>query len=128
MPQSITHKGVTTHFWGTDNVGPTLSASICETAKFTPVGGKLASVESNNGFEVSTILGDDGFDVELVYTYNTAITYPTFGSTITVKLPSDGTGVSCLVVNKPVYDMTAARKGTSQITVKAEFRPDRSLA
>ena len=128
MPQSVTHKGVTTHFWGTDSVGSTISAAICETAEFTPKENVFGRVESNNGFEVSTILGDDGFDVVLTYTYNTAITYPTFGSTITVKLPSDGTGVSCLVTNKPVYEMRATRKGTATIVVKAEYRPDRALA
>ena len=78
--------------------------------------------------QAATIVGDDDFDFVGEYVYDSAKTWPTLGATVTVKSPADGTGLSCLVTNNPVYDMKAKRKGEAMITVKAEYRPDRSLS
>lgn len=129
MPQSVTIKGITTVFFGTDNTGPTAPATvICESATFTPVENVFAEVENNLGFTVIEIFGDNGFNFVGEYVYDSAKTWPTLASVVTVKSPTDGTGKSCLVTNKPIYETKVSRKGVAMITVKASYRPDRATS
>lgn len=128
--QDVVLKGITTIFHGTNNVGPTEVAGICPRATFknAPNTGVINRIENNNGGEVITVLLYDGFDVDLEYVYDSAITWPALGDVVTVKSPTDGAGKSCLVVNSPVEECIAERKKEAMITVKCEYRPDRDLA
>jgi len=129
MPQSITKKGLTTIYWGTTETAlvPTTIA-IPKSVTYKPKENVFGRVENADGFERATVVGDDGFDMEAVCVYNSADTYPALGDTLLVKRPGDSTGKSCLVVNNPAAEIKATEKGAAEITIKAEYRPDRALS
>lgn len=129
MPQSVTKKGLTTIYWGTTASAllPTSGVNP-KSVTYTPRENKFGTVDNDKGFEIATILGDDGFDVVAECLWDSAVTFPALGDTILVKRPGDDTGKSCLVVNNPAAEIKATEKNAATITIKAEYRPDRSLA
>ncbi len=129
MPQSVTKKGLTTIYYGTTETAllPTTNI-IPKSVKYTPAENVMARIENDKGFERATVIGDNGFDVEAVCLWDSSVTYPALGDSITVKRPGDNTGVSCLVTNNPAAAIDTTEKGAATITIKAEYRPDRALA
>lgn len=123
---SVTKKGLTTIYWGTDGLLTGVSTAIVNSAKYTTVGGKIGMVEDGNGAEVASVLLDDGFDAELECVYDSALSIPDMGDTVTLKRPSDATAVNCLCVANPGYD--ASKKNAATFTLKLEYRPNRTLS
>lgn len=126
MPSSATKKGITTIKWGTDSVltNAAFTAAVIARMTATPKNGAPIEIEGNQGFAAVLVLLDDGFDATVECLYDSAITWPTVGSTTTLKRPTDGSALTCLVTS---IEQAAERKKEATLTMKLVYRPDVSL-
>jgi hypothetical protein len=126
MPSSATKKGVTTIKWGTDDVltNAAFTSAVVIRMTATPKNGDPIEIEGNQGFAHALVLLDDGFNATVECLYDSAITWPTVGSTTTLKRPGDGAALTCLVTS---IERGAERKREATLTMRLVYRPDISL-
>lgn len=119
MP-SATKKGLTTIVWGTDGRLGSPNAAIVESLTITPKNAAPIEIEDNNGFTVSQVILDDGFDVVANCLYDTAKTWPAVGGNCNITNLSN-TAFLCLVNAVPKH--TLGRKKEAMIEVSLSYRP-----
>lgn len=124
MPQSAILKGITTITWGSGSMTQNgLATCIVESISYKgkPVIGR---VEGNIGTEMAKVLVDDGFDATIKLLYDSSITYPVLGDTISLKSPIHASKLAVVVTG---IDEDVARKKEAMWSCTVEYRPDLGL-
>lgn len=125
MPSPIL-KGLTTLFWGTKALMPAMGSgkvAIVESIKYTPHN-FVGVVEDGDGFEFANALLVDGFDADVSFVSDSALTLPAEGDTVALKSPRFSTAKDCLLVE---IGEDVNRKKEAMTTFKLSWRPNRSL-
>ncbi len=127
MPATPIKKGLTTILWGSGTAVPSgaLAAAIVVRASFTDKNGSAIEIENNDGFAAAMVLLNDGFDATLECVYDSAITWPVIGDTVSLKRPNDVAALNCLVAS---IDPSVERKKEATISIKVHYRPNVTLA
>jgi hypothetical protein len=119
-------KGVNTIAWGPNGFLGTPNTAVVESGQVRPKNGKPVEIEDNNGFALTQVWIDDGFDATVRCLYDTAKTWP--ASQATVALSIFGLGVNgaaasfnCFVAALPEIDY--ARKRETMIIYSLTYRP-----
>jgi hypothetical protein len=126
MP-AIKKQGLATIVWGTDNMLATPAGAIIESGKITPKNGAPIEIEDNNGFAISAVILDDGFDAKFSLLYDTAKAYPDSNAKVVVNLPNtlaaNGNSIAynCWVGATPELDQN--RKKEAMISFTVLYRP-----
>src|SRR5271165_763699 len=124
MPSPII-RGLSTITWGTFNSASTPAGAVIESVKITPKNGGPIEIEDGNGFTISQILLDDGFDAAPSMLYDTAKTWPNTGDAVTVNIPQWGAAgggtksYNCTVVAPP--EVVLGRKKEATISYKLTY-------
>lgn len=126
MPSSAIKKGITTIKWGSGNAltGAGFTSAIVARMTATPKNGDPIEIEGNEGFAAALVVLDDGFNASVECLYDSAITWPAVGTTVTLKRPTDASALNCLLVSR---EETAERKKEATISMKLVYRPDITL-
>lgn len=126
MP-SPTIKGLTTIKWGSSGSVTTaaLTNAIVARMSASPKNGAAIEIEDNDGFAKAMVLLDDGFDATLECVYDSAITWPAVGATVTLQRPQDATALNCLLAS---IESVHERKKEAMLTLKLHYRPGVTLA
>jgi hypothetical protein len=114
-------KGLSTIHWGTFNTLNTTNAVVTRIG-LTRKNGSPIEIEDQNGFTLTQVLLDDGFDASVTILAQSAnLTLPAVGSWVLIHLPHIGANTNCLVVAGPEVDMERKREAT--VTMKVTNRP-----
>lgn len=117
-------KGTTTIVWGTTTKLGTPSAAVVEAISVTPKNGEpIADIENGDGASVVAVLLDDGFDAKVTCLYDTALTWPAVGDTVTLSLPKYGavggaTSYNCILGGTPKPDLARKREATIELHLR----------
>ena len=97
----------------------TPSAAVVESGSITPKNNAPIEIEDNDGFAVTEILLDDGFNASFKCLYDSALTWPAVGDNVTLTLPKRGAKVCTLVA----IGEDISRKREAMITLELTHRP-----
>lgn len=113
-------KGISTIVWGTTGKLGTPSGAIVQSISVTPKhSDTIGEIENGDGAGVALVLLDDGFSARVRCEYDTALTWPAIGDTVTLSLPKIGaaggaTEHSCYVTSISA-DLARKREATVEI-------------
>lgn len=126
MPVTPVIKGVTTIQWGTAGSVGSPNAAVLVSLKITPKNGAPIDIEDGNGFAISQVFLDDGFDAAGEALFDTAKAWPNSAATVVLTIPNvlgNGASISynTFVACEPSIDL--ARKREAMISYKFTYRP-----
>jgi len=84
--------------WGTAPGGTAIAPVVTGivVTSFKPTArnaGPVGNIENSDGALIESVYLDDGFEADVEGVYDTALTYPTIGSSVTITLPVTTTGL-----------------------------------
>jgi hypothetical protein len=114
-------KGLSTIHWGTFNTSNVTNAVVTRIG-LTRKNGSPIEIEDQNGFSLTEVLLNDGFDASVTILAQSAnMNVPNVGDYVLLHLPHIGASTNCLVVACPEVDMERKREAT--VTMKVTNRP-----
>ncbi len=121
-----TIKGVTTIQWGPNNMLGVPAGAVVESGQIRPKNGKPFEIEDQNGFALSQIWIDDGFDATIRCLWDSAKSWPASQATVALTFPGLGANgavetLNCSVAALPEVDV--ARKREAMIIYQLTYRP-----
>lgn len=102
-----------------------LQGTVVESGTFSPKNAAAIEIEDNDGFALSAVVLDDGFDAKLQVLFDSALTWPSAGDTVLLKRPRDAAPLACLLTS---IEDAVTRKKEATLSLALSYRPGIALS